>query len=77
VSRRADPRTEDRSRAGSLVHSAMASGRHVTVVAYIEGPQGDENRYAIESTITCRTSEQANEIARVLREAPPDGARGE
>lgn len=58
---------EDRSRAGSLVHHASASGRLVRVVAYIEGVQ--DPRYAVESTITCRTSEQAAEIARVLATA--------
>lgn len=57
----------DRSRAGYLVHSATSSGRHVEVVAYIEGLE--DPRYAIESRVLCRTAEQAAEIARVLREA--------
>ena len=57
---------EDRSRTGALVHGASAQGRHVYVTAYIEAPGPDG--LAIESTILCRTSEQATEIARVLAE---------
>jgi hypothetical protein len=57
----------DRSRNGHLVHSATSSGRCVTVVAYIEGIE--DPRLTIESSIICRTQEQAAEIARVLTEA--------
>lgn len=64
-----DSDTPDRSRNGGLVHDAKSSGRHLTVTAYIEGLQGDSNRRAVESNVTCRTQEQGAEIARVLREA--------
>jgi hypothetical protein len=56
----------DRSRAGHLVHAATSSGRTVTVTAYLEGLQGDPNRYAIESSIVCRTSEQAAAVVEAL-----------
>jgi len=57
----------DRSRSGFLVHSATSSGRGVRVVAYIEGL--DDPCYEIESSIICRTPEQAAEVARVLDRA--------
>jgi hypothetical protein len=53
-------------------------GRHVTVVAYVEG--AEDPRYEIVSNIICRTSEQAAEIAHVLREArtgPPPSTPGD
>jgi len=59
----------DRSRNGYLVHGATSSGRGVRVEVYIEGLLGDDPRYVQEATLTCRTAEQATEIARVLREA--------
>lgn len=59
----------DRSRAGHLVHDATSQGRTVYITAYIEGLQGDQPRYMITSTVTCRTSEQAAEMARVLKAA--------
>lgn len=60
---------EDRSRIGSLVHDATSQGRIVTVIAYLEGLPGDPNRLPIESRIACRTQEQAEMVARVLRMA--------
>ena len=73
MSARVPPDVVDLSRSGRLVHAATSSGRTVTVVGYIEGVQGDPTRCTIESQIICRTSEQAAEVARVLREAriPP------
>lgn len=58
---------EDRSRKGYLIHSAQNSGRGVKIIAYIEGIF--DPRYTVESHITCRSSEQAAELARVLNEA--------
>lgn len=64
----------DRSRDGALIHEATSSGRIVTVVAYIEAEvpiQAQTFRllHPVKSTILCRTSEQAAEVARILREA--------
>lgn len=57
--------SNDKSRNGSLVHSATSQGRTVEVVAYLEG-----GTHPIKSSIICRTSEQAAEVARVLTETP-------
>mgnify|MGYP001609836316 CR=1 FL=1 len=64
--RRVEADTVDLSRAGRLVHDARSSGRNVLITAYIEGLVGDPDRYAIESSIICRTQEQAAEVARIL-----------
>lgn len=78
MSRRVPPDLVDLSRRARLVHDARSSGRNVIVTAYIEGLVGDSDRYAIESSIMCRTSEQAAELARVIRDAsgPAAGERG-
>lgn len=59
----------DRSRTGSLVHSAKSSGRWVRVVAYLEGGDGG---MPIEREILCRTAAQAAEVARVLSQSPAE-----
>lgn len=57
------PYPNDRSRHGRLVHDARPDGRYVRVTAYLEG--GDR---PITRDLLCRSPEQAQEIARVLRE---------
>lgn len=61
---------DDKSRHGALVHDARSSGRTVYVVAYLEG-----GTRPVESSLVCRTQEQAAEVARVLREALFHGER--
>lgn len=54
----------DRSRNGALVHEARSSGRDLRIVAYLEGGERP-----VVGHVTCRTQQQAEEIARVLTEA--------
>jgi len=55
---------DDRSRHGHLVHNAVASGREVKIVAYLEGGHNP-----IMSRVLCRTPQQAFTIATLLQDA--------
>jgi hypothetical protein len=54
---------DDRSRHGHLVHDAVASGREVKIVAYLEAGHNP-----ITSSVMCRTPQQASTIATLLRD---------
>jgi hypothetical protein len=75
--KRCDPKEVDRSRTGSLVHSADSFGCEVIVVTHIETFTGREPRYAKQERLLCRSTAQARKIAQLLREATFDEKSGQ